>query len=418
MKSAIIHCGQLVTVSGSGPKTGPAMSDLGIIPDGAVIWEEGRITHVGTTDELRPHLPPDSQTTDLEGKVLTPGLVDAHTHLVFAGSRANEFEARAQGKSYVEIAAEGGGILSTVRAVRTATEDELFDQARQHADWMIANGTTTAESKSGYGLDLESELKILRVNRRLREQGPLKISSTFLGAHAVPPEFKGRSDDYVALVEDEMLPAVAREGLATWCDVFCESIAFRQEQTARIASAAKSHGLKLRLHVDQLTSAGGAQLAARLGAKTADHLELVSAEGIRALADKGVTPVHLPASVFCLGHTTYPPARAMIAAGLPVVLATDFNPGSSPTPSLPFVMSLACTQMGMTPAEALLACTLNAAHSLDLGHDVGSIDVGKSADLTAWNCSDYREIPYFAGAPLCQHVWASGQLLTRRQASD
>jgi len=412
MTSAIIHAGQLVTVAGpTRARVGHEFMDLGIIEDGAVIFESDQIVRIGTTDQLRSALRSVDDVTDAEGSVVTPGLVDAHTHLVFSGNRSAEFEARARGMSYVEIARSGGGIMSTVRSVRETSEDDLLANAMRHAHWLLSCGTTTAESKSGYGLDLENELKILRVNRRLTESRTLRLVSTFLGAHTIPPEFRDQPDGYVNLVIYEMLPAVSGGRLAEWCDVFCESIAFDHAQTARIGEAAKASGLGLRLHVDQLTNNGGAQLAAQLGAKTADHLEMVDSDGIAQLSQGRVMPVLLPGSVYALGHTSYPPARRMIEHGLPVVLATDFNPGSSPTPSLPMVMSLASTQMQMTPAETLTACTVNAAYSLNLGDQIGSLEPGKQADAVLWDCHDYREIAVWFGTSLAKRVWRAGQLL-------
>lgn len=406
MKCALIHCGQLVTVAGpSRSRARSELNELAIIPDGAIVWEGGVITSVGPTESLRDQIATAEQVWDAEGKVVTPGLVDAHTHLAFAGNRIDEFEMRARGASYVEISEAGGGIQQTVRQTRAASEVDLLAQAQRHADWMIANGTTTAEAKSGYGLSLESELKILRVIHKVEI---LQVVPTFLGAHTVPAEYRSNPEDYIDLLVDTMLPTVRQENLADWCDIFCESIAFSPDQSRRILTRAKELGFKLRMHVDQLTSGSGAQLAAELGAKTADHLELVKTAGIQALAHSKVMPVLLPGSVYALGHNTYPPVLEMIEAGLPIVLATDFNPGSSPTPSLPMIMSLACTHMGMTPAQALAACTVNAAYSLDLGHQIGSLEPGKRADFVQWGYRDFREIAYYFGVHAAEQVFISG----------
>ena len=302
-----------------------------------------------------------------------------------------------------------------MQATRAATEDDLFALAKKRANWFLRNGTTTVEAKSGYGLSLEDERKILRVIRRVGSETPLKTVPTFLGAHAFPPEFRENHAGYVSLIIDKMLPAIERETLAEYCDIFCEQNYFDLEDSRRILTAAKRHGLKLRMHVDQLTHSGGAQLAAELGAVTADHLEQTGADGISALAKAGVQPVLLPGSVYALGSKKYPDARAMIDAGLAVVLATDFNPGSSPSPSMPMMLSLAVTQMRMSPAEAIAAATLNAAASLDRVDTIGSLEQGKLANFAIYDCDDYRELAYWFGVSLMRdvfvlgkRVWASG----------
>ncbi len=343
-----------------------------------------------------------------------PGFVDAHTHPVFAGTRVDEFEQRATGATYEKIAADGGGIRSTVRKTRAASEDELFRVSKRRAAWFLQNGTTTLEAKSGYGLSLEDELKMLRVIQRLNSAGPLRYVSTFLGAHDVPDEYRRRFPDYVDLVVDQMLPIVAQGHLAEYCDVFCEPTAFDVSSSRRILAAARKLGLGIRMHADQLSRSGASRLAAELGAKTADHLEQADELDIRALAAAGVQPVLLPASVFCLGRHKFPAARQMIEAGLAIVLATDFNPGSSPTPSIPFVLSLASTQMRMTPAEAITATTINAAYSLGRGDQIGSLETGKRADFVIHDCSDYREIGYFVGVESALSVYIDGQRVYRR----
>jgi imidazolonepropionase len=403
---AIVGIGELVTMQGPAPRMGGAMEDLRIVRDGAILVEQGRIVYAGAESGIGGVRPEAAEVFDAGGRVVTPGLVDAHTHAVFASGRSNEFEMRVRGATYQQIAEAGGGIRSSVRQVREAGEEALLEQARRHARWMLASGTTTAEVKSGYGLDLENELKMLRVVRRLGEEGGLRAVPTFLGAHAVP---EGRQrEEYLDEVVEVMLPRVAGQGLARYCDAFVERGYFGPDDARRLFLKARQLGLGVRIHVDQLTDGGGAALAAELGADTADHLEQTGSEGIEHLRRAGVTPVLLPGSVYALGLRRYPDARAMIEAGLPVVLATDFNPGSSPTPSLPMAMSLACTQMRMTPGEAISACTVNAAHSLGLADRIGSIEAGKEADLVLWDLDDHREIPYFFGISAAAQVWRGG----------
>jgi imidazolonepropionase len=321
-----------------------------------------------------------------------------------------DFERRARGESYEQIAKADGGIWSTVEKTCAATQSDLFEQAEKHAQWLLKCGTTTVEAKSGYGLTVDDELKILRVMRQLNEQTPLEIVPTFLGAHAVP---RDRSpDEYVDLVVNEMLPRVAKEKLAEFCDVFCERGYFDIEQSRKILTAAKKLGLKLRGHVDQLTNSGGAKLMADLGATTADHLEKTDEQGIAALKAANVQPVLLPGSVYALGSTSYPRARQMIEAGLAVVLATDFNPGSSPTSSMPMILSLACTQMKMSPAEAITAATVNAAYSINRGDKIGSLEPGKAANVGVFECQDYRELAYWFGIPQTQSVYVRGERVT------
>src|SRR5437016_8606169 len=337
-----------------------------------------------------------------------PGFVDSHAHPVFAGDRVDEFEMRTQGATYEQIAERGGGIRSTVRKTRAASEEELLTQAKKHAAWFLKGGTTTVEAKSGYGLTMDDELKILRVIRRLNKETPVEFVPTFLGAHSIPDEFRNAPEQYVALVIHKMLPRVVEEQLAESCDVFCERGYFDITESEKVLRAAQEYGLRLRMHVDQLTNSGGAFLAARLRAATADHLEQVNAAEIAALAEAGVQPVLLPGSVYSLGKTRYPPAREMIEAGLAAVLATDFNPGSSPTPSMPMILSLACTQMKMSPAEAITAATINAAYSLSRGDKIGSLEAGKLANIGVFDCEDYRELAYWFGFPQTHAVYVRG----------
>lgn len=407
---AVVNCSQLVTLKGPRrPRVGAEMRELSIVEGGAMLVRGGRIESVGGRAEIESLMDADCEVFDAGGRVVTPGFVDAHAHPVFAGDRADEFEKRAAGVSYQEIAAAGGGIRSTVRRTRAADEDELFAVALRRERWFLRTGTTTVEAKSGYGLSTEDELKMLRVVRRLNTEGNLNYVPTFLGAHEVPDEYRGRREEYVRLVTEEMLPRVAREGLAEFCDVFCEERVFTVEDSRRVLEAARARGLSLRVHADQLTRGAGALLAAELRAKTADHLEHTDAEGIAALKAAGVQPVLLPGSVYALGSARYPAARAMIDEGLAVVLATDFNPGSSPTPSMTMILSLASTHMRMTPAEGLTAATVNAAYSLNRGDEVGTLEAGKRADFVVHDCADYRELAYFFGVEHAHTTYVGGR---------
>jgi len=387
------------------------MSELGIVTDGGLLIRDSLIQYVGTSKSVESQIDKNCNVVDLGGRVILPGFVDAHTHPVFAGTRVDEFEERSRGATYQEIAARGGGIQSTVNKTRAASIDELFETGRRYADWFLRGGTTTVEAKSGYGLTVEDEIKILRTIRRLDEQTPLRYVPTFLGAHSIPSEFKSRRDEYISLIIDEMLPRVAAEKLAEYCDVFCEDKVFSNDESWKILSAARCQGMGLRMHADQLSLSGGAKLAGELGAVTADHLEHTNTEGIAALKFAGVQPVLLPGSVYALGSSRYPAAREMIDAGLAVILATDFNPGSSPTPSMTMVHSLAVTHMKMSPAEAITASTINAAYSLNRGHQIGSLEQGKIADLAIYDCDDYRELSYFFGVEHTWQVYAGGRLV-------
>ena len=405
------------------PRVAAEMAELAIIRDGGMLIRGGKIDSVGPSDEIekKSH---GAEMVDAGGRVVLPGFVDAHTHLIFAGNRLDDFERRARGESYEQIFKAGGGIWSTVEKTRAASEQDLLVQAKKHADWFLRCGTTTVEAKSGYGLTVEDELKILRVMRSLNEQSPLEIVPTFLGAHAVPravaQAILPASQDsqtglsvsrYIELVIDEMLPRLAEEKLAEFCDVFCERGYFDVQQSRKILSAAKELGLELRIHADQLTNSGAARLAAELKATTADHLEKTDEQGIAALKKANVQPVLLPGSVYALGSSDYPRAREMIGAGLPVVIATDFNPGSSPTPSMPMILSLACTQMKMSPAEAITAATINAAYSLNRGNTIGSLEQGKLANFAIFDCEDHRELAYWFGVPQTHSVYVRGERL-------
>jgi imidazolonepropionase len=404
---AVLHASQLVTLSGpKRPRVGTELSALGIIHNGAIVVRDGKIEKVGPSDEIEKNVV-DAAVVEAGGRVVMPGFVDAHTHLVFAGNRLDDFERRARGETYEQIAKAGGGIWSTVEKTRAASELDLLAPAKKHANWFLRCGTTTVEAKSGYGLTVEDELKILRVMRQLKEEVPLEIVPTFLGAHAVPRELS--RDEYLDVVITEMLPRVTAEKLAEFCDVFCERGYFNIDQTRKILSAAKKVGLSLRGHVDQLTNSGGATLMAEMGATTADHLEQTDEQGIAALKKANAQPVLLPGSVYALGSSRYPRAREMIEAGLAIVLATDFNPGSSPTPSMPMVLSLACTQMKMSPAEGITASTVNAAYSVNRGDRIGSLESGKLANFVMFDCEDYRELAYWFGFQQTHSVYVRGK---------
>src|SRR5689334_3057081 len=407
---AVIDCSQVITLAGAKrARTGGDLRQLAILEDGALLVRGQHIEAVARRRDIEKLIPNECEVIDAGHRVLMPGFVDAHTHPVFAGIRANEFEQRASGATYREIAARGGGIRTTVRATRNASQNDLVKLGKRYADWFLRTGTTTIEAKSGYGLTLEDELKILRAIRQLNDETPLRYVPTFLGAHDIPSEYKSRRHLYVTLVVNEMLPRVSEERLAEYCDVFCEADVFTTDETWQILSAARCHGLGLRIHADQLSLSGGARLAAELNTATADHLEHTDATGIMALKAAKVQPVLLPGSVYALGLSDYPAARQMIDAGLAVVLATDFNPGSSPVPSMPMILSLACTQMKMTPAEAITAATINAAWSLNRGDEIGSLEPGKLADFVIHDCADYRELPYFFGVEPAHAVYIEGR---------
>jgi imidazolonepropionase len=410
---AIVNIGQLVTLAGpKRPRIGKELGELTIIDDAILIVEDGRVTAAGHAPELRSTIPLNSVVIDAEGRCVTPGFVDAHTHLVFAGNRADEFEQRIAGATYQQIASEGGGISRTVRLTRAASEDELLAVARRQRDWMLRCGTTTIEAKSGYGLNRDSELKMLRVLARLNAGGPTRIVSTLLAAHTIPPEFSERREEYLHWIEQELIPEVSAAKLATYCDAFCDDHALSVDESRCVLRAARKHSLGLRIHAEQFRPGTGAALAAELGTATADHLEAATSETLSLLREARVQPVLLPGSVFGLGRTEYPQARKMVDLGLAIVLATDFNPGSSPVASMPFILSLACLQMRLTPAEALMAATVNAAYSLGLGDRVGSLEAGKDADFLIHEFSDYRELMYFIAAPLRPRVFVAGKEVT------
>ena len=414
----IKNIGQVITLRGGpAPRCSRLMSDLGIIENGAILVRAERIVWVGPTRELPVRaLGARYETFDGVGLdlVALPGFVDCHTHPVFGGTRADEYEMRCQGKSYEEIAAAGGGIRASVRQLREASLDQLEDRAERHFRQFLAHGTTTIEAKSGYGLSLEDELKSLQVLSALRGRSRLEIVPTFLGAHDVPDEMRGARDEYVRRIIEDMIPRVAQEGLARFSDVFCDTGYFTVEESRAILQAAKQSGLSLRIHAEQLAHSGGARLAAELGALSADHLDWIDGEDIEALRKAGTVATLLPGATFNLGLTHYPPARQLIEAGVPVALATDFNPGSCFTLNMQLILSIACSQMKMTPAEAITAATLNAAYSLGLSDRLGSIEEGKQADIVLMNVSDYREIPYFFGVNHCAVTIKKGNIAINR----
>ncbi|MBC8450021.1 MAG: imidazolonepropionase [Chloroflexi bacterium] len=406
---------QLLTLASDGPRRGVDMGELGIIEDGAVAVKDGLVALVGPTSEVRGQVMA-AEEVDASGKVVMPGFVDPHTHLVFAGDRAGEFEQRVKGATYLEIMAAGGGIMSTVRTTRTANVEQLVDESRARLDRMLAHGATTAEVKTGYGLDTENELKMLEAIRRLDAEHPVDLVPTFLGAHAVPTEYQGRTDEYVDLVVEEMLPRAASflvtHPSSLFCDVFCDEGAFTLEQSRRVLEAAQALGFGLKIHADEFKPLGGARLAVELGAVSADHLVCTPDEEIELLAGSNTVAVALPGTPFGLGHHEYTPARRIIDSGGALALATDLNPGTCWCESMQLIIALACRFMKMTPAEAIAAATINAAHAVGLGHQVGSLEVGKKADVIVLDIPDYRHLPYRFGVNLVDRVIKGGGLLS------
>ncbi len=407
----IRHAAQLVCVAQHAErvKCGPAMRDLAIIEDGTTVLDQGRIDWLGPASAAPP-LPPGATVIDAAGKTVLPGFIDSHTHLVFAGSREDEFELRLEGLSYQEISARGGGINATVRRVRQAATAELKELARRRLQRLLSLGVTTVEVKSGYGLTPADERKCLEVIAELNAEGPWELVPTFLGAHAVPPEFRSDRDGYVRLLVDEMLPEIARCRLAEFCDVFCETGVFSLEESAHILKRAHELGFRLKLHADELTPLGGAELAARLGAVSADHLLCITDAGIDALAASGTVATLLPGTAFFLG-VPYAPARRLIERGVAVALASDCNPGTCPTENLPLVGAMACTQMKLTPAEAVTALTLNAAAALGREDRLGSLEVGKQADLVICDVPNYRHLFYHFGVNHVERVIKRGRVV-------
>ncbi len=405
---------QLVTLRGSaGPRRGTALRELGIIQDGAVLIEGGTIATLGPSRRVENlSAARHAREIDASGKVVAPGFVDSHTHLVCGPPRLADYDMRLAGSSYAEVAAAGGGILSSVRAVRETPIRKLILQARRTLGGIIRHGTTTLEAKSGYGLDETGERKTLRAIRALNGN-PLDLLPTYLGAHVVPPEWLGRAEGYVDWMCSYLMPKLKRRALARFVDVYCDEGAFTLEQARRYLEAARATGFDLKMHAGQFTSTGAAALAAELGAASADHLDYASDEEIRALAASDTIATLLPGAVFHLGLDRYAPARKMIEAGAAVALATDYNPGTSPTYSMQMILSIACAEMHMTPAEAFAAATINGAHAIRWAQRAGSLEAGKDADLVIFNVPDYREIPYHFGVNLVAMTIKRGKVLYR-----
>jgi imidazolonepropionase len=408
------NASQLLTLAGPpGPRRGKLLSQLGIVPQGAILTQGLRILAAGGTRALEAKARRlKAEAIDCRGSVVMPGFVDSHTHLVFAGSRVSDYEARLRGKTYEEIAREGGGIKLSARRVRQASIDSLVRQAQGFLEQFAAHGTTTLEVKSGYGLAVTQELKLLEVIRRLRRTSQLELVPTLLAAHSLPPEYSGRSDDYIETVVRDLIPAVARKKLAEFIDCFCDRGAFSVQQCRRVLAAGKQHGMAPRLHAEQLTRTGASRLAVQFEAASADHLDQLSSADIRALARSDVVATLLPGANFHLGLKDYPPARKLIDAGAIVALATDFNPGTSPTPNMQFILSVACSAMRMTPAEAITAATINAAWALRRADRLGSLEPGKQADLIVMDVSDYREVPYYFGVNHCRITVKAGAVVS------
>ena len=409
---------QIITVRGRGPRRGDALSKIGVILDGAILVRDGRIAAVGPSSKIEK-LPESkkAEKLDVGGRVVLPGFVDAHTHLIHAASRAEEYELKIRGATYEEIARKGGGILNSVGKLRAATAEELKHRARGFLGRFAEYGTTTIEAKSGYGLDVTSELRILSLHKELDAEQPVEIVSTFLGAHVVPGEFRGKAgatQRYVELLAEEMIPEVARNGLAEFCDVFCERGTFSVAEARRVLQAGKKRGLAPRVHAEQLSNSGATRMGIEMNAASCDHLEYLKAADIRALAKSRTVATLLPGCDFHLGLERYAPARELIDAGAIVALATDFNPGTSPTLSMAMILSLACSRLRMTPAEAIAAATINAAFSLGRDKKIGSIESGKQADLAVFEVADYREIPYYFGVNHCWMTMKRGEMVYLR----
>lgn len=420
MKADLIikHARQLVTSKNASgrPKVGRELQQLEVITDGAVAVCGDTIAAVGTTAQVMAEveIAEKTQVIDASNKILVPGLVDPHTHLVFGGSRENELDLKLKGIPYLEILAQGGGILSTVQATRKASKEELVKTGIKFADQMLAQGTTTAEAKSGYGLTPEDEIKTLEAIREISQKHPLDLVPTFLGAHAVPKEYQGNSDRYLDLVIEEMIPKVAADGLAEFCDVFCEKGVFSVEQSKKVLDAGLAKGLVPKIHADEIVPLGGAELAAELEAASADHLLVISEKGIAAMAEKRTMAVILPGTTFYLREDHYAPARRMIEAGVPLALASDFNPGSCPNNSLQIIMTIACLYLNMTPAEVLNAMTINAAHAIRRAEQIGSIEKGKKADVVIFDAPNYQYLAYRFGSNLVQTVVKNGRIVIER----
>lgn len=406
----IRNASQILTLSGpKRPRIGKEMAQLGIIENGSILIKDGIIEDLLEEDplsKLEAH-----KIIEARGKLVMPGFVDSHTHPLFAVPRIDEYEMRIKGAAYEDIARAGGGIKSSVKGLRETSDELLYQNLKRFTWQFLRYGTTTIEAKSGYGLDLENEIRMLKILRKASSEGPLEIIPTLLGAHAIPDEYIGDREAYIRIVIDEMIPVAAREKLAAFCDVFCDKGFFTPHESYRILKEANKAGLKLKIHANQLSDSGGAMVAAELKAISADHLDFISDKWIKALKKAGVIATLLPGSIFHLGIKRYPPARRIIDKGVPVALATDFNPGTSPTLNIQMIISLACTQMSITPAEGICAATINGAYAIDMGNKIGSIEVGKQADIIIMDLPDYRLIPYFYGINHCNVVIKKGKII-------
>ena len=405
MKTIVIDIGMLATPQGTGPKSGPDQGNIQILRDAWVLMEDGVITQVGTGPA-----PAADRTIDAGGKLVTPGLVDAHTHLIFGGWRQNELGLKLHGKTYLEIQNAGGGIQSTTNATRQSTEEELTQKAEKALDEMLHFGVTTCEAKSGYGLATQHELKALQVIDNLNRTHPIDLVATFMGAHLVPAEYKSNRGEYIRLVCEEMMPLVAQQGVAKYCDVFCEADTFTVEESRQVLEAGLKYGLRPKIHADEIEAIGGSQLAGEIGAISAEHLIVCPPEGIASMAKGGTIACLLPATSFYLG-AVFAPARDMVSAGVPVAMATDFNPGSCPCLNLQFVINLGCLKYKLTPEEVLTAVTLNAAAAIDLAGRVGSMEPGKQGDLVIWDAPDLDYICYRMGSNLARTVIKKGAVV-------
>lgn len=414
----ITGAAQILTMRGRGPRRGAALSRIGLIENGAILVHSGSIAAVGPAEKVEKlGEGRKAQKLELDGRVVLPGFVDAHTHLIHAASRAEEYELKIRGASYEEIARKGGGILNSVKRLRAATAEDLKKRARRALEKFAEHGTTTLEAKSGYGLDATSELRILSLHKELDAEQPLEIVSTFLGAHVVPAEYRGKSKgtrQYLELLEKQVIPDVSTNGLAEFCDVFCERGAFSPGESRQVLKAGKAYGLTPRVHAEQLSNTGATAMGVELGAASCDHLEYLNPAAMRALAKSKTVATLLPGCDFYLGLDRYAPARKLIDAGAIVALATDFNPGTSPTLSMPMILSIACSRLKMTPAEAIGAATINAAYSLRRDSRIGSLESGKQADLAVFDVADYREIPYYFGVNTCWLTMKRGEIVYLR----
>lgn len=410
--AVLVGASELVTMAG-GVRQGQALGEPGLIAGGALAIQDGRIVAVGSEAEIRQMIGPETQVIDAGGRAVIPGFVDPHTHLCWGGDRADEFAQRLAGATYQEIAARGGGILSTVRATRAASEAQLVEAGRRRLNALAASGTTTVEVKSGYSLNLEGELKQLRAIQAMAAGHPLDVVPTFMGAHEFPPEYREDREAFVDLLCQEMIPAVATSGLARFCDVFTETGVFTPEQTRRILTAGKTHGMIPKVHADELSDLGGGGVAAELGAISADHLLYANDDSLAAMAKAGTVAVCLPGTAFCLMNVPYAPARRMVEIGCTVALASDYNPGSCPVYKIPFLITLACMNMRLTIEEALAAATINAAAAIGLQEQVGSLEVGKKADFLLLDLPSYRHLPYQIGQGGIHAVYKRGALIAR-----